>query len=176
MNLPLLSLNSPRLHPLGCQATLRRLIGNLHGFAYRRRHDSRWTMDFISVGCRNVTGYDPHRFMANGSIAFADLVAPLDRPRVNERVRHAVRHRHRVLMDYALHTAHGALVRVEDRFTPIFDTTGKLLAIEGVVDLARSLAGGAAEPVREGLRHRDWGTVDQLPLSGAMLAPEQSGS
>ena len=38
-------MNSPFLHPLGCHAAFTRLIGNLRGFAYRRRHDSRWTME-----------------------------------------------------------------------------------------------------------------------------------
>src|SRR6187402_2706559 len=125
MNLPLAPMNSMFLHPLGCHAALTRLIGNLRGFAYRRRHDARWTMDFISDRCRDITGYDPHRFMINGSIAFADLVAPPDRQRVNETIRLAINHRHRVMVDYRLQTAHGALVSVEDRLTPLFDSAGK---------------------------------------------------
>ena len=138
MNLPFTILNSPSSNPLGCHAMLTRLVGNLRGFAYRRRHDSRWTMDFISDGCRNITGYDPHRFMANASIAFSDLITPPDRRRVNERIRLAVLHRRRVMVNYLLQTAHGALVPVEDRLMPIFNSAGKLLAIEGVVDQVRS--------------------------------------
>src|SRR5688572_31812753 len=37
------------------------IFGNLGGFLYRRRLDSNWTMDFVSDGCRDITGYDPHR-------------------------------------------------------------------------------------------------------------------
>jgi PAS domain-containing protein len=120
-----------------CHATLTRLIGNLSGFLYRRRPDSRWTMEFVSAGCRDVTGYDPHRFIANASIAFGDLIARSDWQRVNERVRLAVLHRQRATVEYLIRTAHGAWVQVEDRFTPVVNAAGKVLAIEGIIDRAR---------------------------------------
>ncbi len=121
----------------GCHATLTRLIGNLRGFVYRRRHDTGWTMDFVSAGVRDITGFEPHRFIANASISFGDLIAPSDRLRVEERVRLAVLHRNRISLDYRIRTAHGALVLVEDRLTPIFNFAGQVLAIEGVIDLVR---------------------------------------
>lgn len=120
-----------------CHPTLARLIGNLSGFLYRRRHDARWTMEFISPGCRDVTGYDPHRFIANASIAFGDLIARSDWGRVNERVRDAVRRRQQATVEYVVRSAHGAWVRVEDRFTPVVNAAGKVLAIEGIIDRAR---------------------------------------
>lgn len=121
-----------------CQATLNQLIGNLGGFLYRRRHDRRWTMDFISAGIRGITAYDPHRFLANGSIAFADLIARSDWARVNEAVRTAILQRRRATVEYLIRTAYGAWVQVEDRFTPVVNAAGKLLAIEGIIDRARS--------------------------------------
>lgn len=75
------------------RATLGRLIGNLSGFFYRRRPDSGWSMDFVSGRCRDITGYDPHRFIGNASIAFGDLIARTDWKRVNEHVEFAIRHR-----------------------------------------------------------------------------------
>lgn len=130
--------NAPFFKDVDGHATLARLIGNLSGFVYRRRHDARWTMEFVSAGCRDVTGYDPHRFIANASIAFADLIARSDWKRVNERVRLAVLDGRRATVEYLIRTAHGAWVQVEDRLTPIFNTAGDVLAIEGVVDRARS--------------------------------------
>ena len=120
-----------------CRATLERLVGNLSGFVYRRLHDARWTMEFISAGCRNITGYDPHRFIANQSIAFADLIAPLDWSRVNEQVNAAAHNGRRATLDYFIRAAHGAWVQVEERLTPVVNAAGKLVAIEGVIDLAR---------------------------------------
>ncbi len=120
-----------------CEATLTRLIGNLRGFVYRRRPDARWTMEFVSAGCLDVTGYEPHRFIANASLAFGDLIAPADRPRVDERVRFAIRQRQRATVEYRIRTAHGAWALVEDRFAPVVNTAGEVLAIEGVMDRVR---------------------------------------
>lgn len=118
-------------------ATLTRLIGNLSGFVYRRRPDARWTMEFVSPGVRDVTGYDPHRFIDNASIAFGDLVAPADRERANERVRLAALHRQRATVEYLIRTAYGAWLQVEDRLTPIVDDAGEIVAIEGLIDRPR---------------------------------------
>lgn len=119
-----------------CRSTVDRLIGNASGFVYRRRHDARWTMDFVSEGFRDVTGYDPHRFLANESLAFADLIAATDRERVDEQVRMAVERRLRIVLQYFVRTAHGAWVLVEDRFAPVVNAAGSALAIEGVIDHA----------------------------------------
>lgn len=134
MNLTFPPATAPFVKCVDCHATLTRLIGNLGGFLYRRQNDLRWTMDFVSGGTRDITGYDPHRFLANGSIAFADLIVRSDW----ERVRLAILQRRRATIEYLIRTAHGALVQVEDRFTPVVNAAGKLFAIEGIIDRARS--------------------------------------
>jgi len=120
-----------------CRATLERLVGNIRGFVYRRRDDAQWTMEFLSAGCREITGYDPHRFMANQSLAFADLIARPDRSRVNEQVSTAAQYGRRLTLNYRIRAAHGAWVEVEDRLTSVVTAAGKVLAIEGVIDHAR---------------------------------------
>jgi hypothetical protein len=137
MNFVCSASHSPFTTSVDCHATLERLIGNVSGFVYRRRHDAHWTMEFVSAGCRDVTGYDPHRFMANGSIAFADLIARSDWKRVNECVELAALHGRRTTIDYLIRVAHGAWVQVEDRLTAVVDSAGKILAVEGVIDRSR---------------------------------------
>lgn len=122
-----------------CQATLSRLIANVSGFVYRRRPDARWTMEYVSSGFRDVTGYDPHRLIGNASIAFGDLISRADWKRVNERVWLAALQRQRATVDYLIRTAHGAWEQVEDRFTPIVNAAGKVLAIEGIIDRSRCI-------------------------------------
>lgn len=122
---------------IDCETTVARLIGNINGFVYRRRHDARWTMDFVSEGCRDVTGYDPHRFIANQSLAFAELIAHSDRIRVSQQVHAAVQHRRRATLEYPIWAAHGAWLLVEDRLTPVVNAAGTVLAIEGVIARAR---------------------------------------
>lgn len=137
MNFAFPPTNAPFIKCVDCHVTLTRLIGNLSGFLYRRRLDPRWTMEFVSAGCRDITGYEPHRFIANASIAFGDLIARADWKRVNERVRLAVLHRQRATIEYLIRTAPGAWVQVEDRFTPVTNAAGAVFALEGIIDRAR---------------------------------------
>lgn len=130
------SLSSRSNFAVDCRATLIRLIGNLSGFVYRRRYDSRWTMEYVSDGCRDITGYDPHRFIANSSLIFGDLIAFIDLERVNERVRLAVQRRQRTSVEYRIRTAYGAWIAVEDRLMPIVDAAGAVLMVEGIIDRA----------------------------------------
>lgn len=146
MHHPLSSPYISSMNCANCHATLTRLIGNLRGFAYRRRHDARWTMEFISEGARDVTGYDPHRFFGNASLAFAELIARADWTRVNERVRLAAQYRRRATLEYLIRTAHGTWLRVEDRLTPIVDSAGRVLAIEGIIDRAHFSHGTSWTP------------------------------
>lgn len=154
---PLLELNR-----FDCAATLARLIDNLNGFVYRRRDDARWTMEFVSAGCRDVTGYDPHRFIGNASIAFGDLIARSDWPRVNERVRLAAQHRRRATVEYLIRPAHGVWVQVEDRLTPIVNGAGKVLAIEGVIDRVRTSDAVPRTPLQ---------ALDEARLAALCTAP-----
>lgn len=137
MNLTSPPTNTPFVKCVDCHATLGRLIGNLGGFLYRRQPDHRWTMDFVSAGSRDITGYDPHRFLAGGSLAFADLISRCDFERVTKHVRDAILQRRRASVEYSIRAAHGAWVKVEDRFIPVVNAAGEVLEIEGIIDRAR---------------------------------------
>ena len=67
------------LEAVDTRRMLHRLIVNLSGFVYRRRADARWTMEFLSAKARDITGYDPHRYLGNQSLVFLDLIHPDDR-------------------------------------------------------------------------------------------------
>lgn len=61
------------------ERTLVTLMGDLPGMAYRRRADSSWSMDFVSEGCKELTGYEPSALMRNEMVAYYDLIHPEDR-------------------------------------------------------------------------------------------------
>ena len=45
--------------------TLSSLVNGLIGIAYRRRIDRSWTMEYVSDGCRALTGFDPDDIVGN---------------------------------------------------------------------------------------------------------------
>ena len=52
------------------------LINNLPGFVYRCTNDPAWTMQYISDGCLQITGYGPEEFIGNTTLAYNDIVRP----------------------------------------------------------------------------------------------------
>lgn len=125
-------------------AALARLMGILPGFVYRSRPDSRRTMEFVSEACRDLTGYDPHRFIGNQSLTYTLLIHPADRPRVDRVVFDAATRGRRFTCCYRLQTAYGGFVEVVDRGVGVLDASGGLGAIEGYVDRAETAVGPAA--------------------------------
>lgn len=117
-------------------AALTRLMTNIPGFVYRSRPDPQRTMEFMSAHCRDVTGYDPHRFVGNQSLTYSLLIHPGDRRRVDETVFGAARSGRRFACHYRLRTAYGVFLDVVDRGIGVRDESGVLCAIEGYVSRA----------------------------------------
>jgi PAS domain S-box-containing protein len=71
------------------QRSLKSLIGNLPGMAYRCHYDRRWTTVFASDGCEMLTGYPSGYFTGTDGFSFNALIHPDDRERVWEEVAEA---------------------------------------------------------------------------------------
>jgi len=65
------------------QISLARLLGNLAGMAYRCCNDPDWTTEFVSDGCRELTGYAADDFRS-GHVIYGDLIHLEDRQRLRE--------------------------------------------------------------------------------------------
>ncbi len=52
------------------------LLSNLPGMAYRCANDQNWTMQFVSSGCFELTGYLPEELINNTCVAFNDIICP----------------------------------------------------------------------------------------------------
>lgn len=138
------------LEAVDTRRMLHRLIVNLSGFVYRRRADARWTMEFLSAKARDITGYDPHRYLGNQSLVFLDLIHPADRRRASDEINSALALRSRFTVSYRIMTAHRTTVAVEDRGIGVYDANGDVTAVEGVVDHARC---ALRAPRRAALHH-----------------------
>jgi PAS domain S-box-containing protein len=109
------------------------LLSNLPGMAYRCANDEAWTMEFVSLGCRDLTGYEPDDLVANRTRAFADLIHPDDRASVWNHVQDALRQNAPYRMTYRLRAANGREKWVWEQGRAILAAGGNLVALEGFI-------------------------------------------
>ncbi len=109
------------------------LLSNLPGVAYRRKDDRRWTIEFMSEACSEVTGYAPAAMVNNAELAYADIIHPDDRERVWTQVQAAVGARRPFQLTYRIVTKKGWEGWVWEQGQGVFDDQGQLLALEGLI-------------------------------------------
>lgn len=116
------------------QRAMRTLISNLPGIAYRCRNDRNWTMEFISDGCLALTGYSATAFIGNAEISFTDITHADDREYVWQVVQKALQNHKPFEVTYRIITKIGQLKWLWEQGEGVFDKTGNLLAIEGLIN------------------------------------------
>ena len=117
---------------------LHTLMDNLPGVAYRCRNDQDWRMEFISRGCRRLTGYPSDALEIDGSIAFATIIHPKDRSMVWETVQNAVRKNRPFQVEYRIRTADGRLKWVWEQGRSVSAEPGDQAILEGlIVDISK---------------------------------------
>jgi len=109
------------------------LIGNLPGMAYRCLNDDNWTMEFISGGSHDLTGYAPVDLIGNRTLSYNELIHPDDRHPAWEQVQQALAKRRPFRLVYRIQTATGQEKWVWEQGRGVFVENGDLLAIEGFI-------------------------------------------
>ena len=118
---------------LSSERRLATLMNNLPGIVYRCRMDTYWTMEFISQGCKDLTGYDAQDILDNKTVSFFDLIHPDDRQFVWDAVSAAVKRGQPYTIEYRLVTADGTEKWVWERGCAVQDEKGAVEALEGVI-------------------------------------------
>ncbi|MDD4341879.1 MAG: PAS domain S-box protein [Kiritimatiellae bacterium] len=109
------------------------LLTNLPGMAYRCANDPAWTMEFVSDGCRELTGYAPEDLINNRTLTFNDLIAPPYHHRLWEQWQDQLA-RHLPFEDeYEITTRSGKTKWVWEKGTGVYDEAGRVLALEGFI-------------------------------------------
>ena len=80
-------IRSRQLHDTASQ--LATLFQNLPGMAYRRANREDWSMEFVSEGCHELSGYSRNDFEEQ-RVSWAKLIHPDDRDRIWRKVQKAV--------------------------------------------------------------------------------------
>lgn len=115
------------------ERVLATLMNNLPGMAYRCRNDPDWTMEFVSQGCRALTGYEPADLLGNRVVAYADLIHPEDREGVYRDVRAALQAGQPFQLRYRLVRADGSVRWVWEQGCEIPPRNTAWSTLEGLI-------------------------------------------
>jgi len=126
------------------------LIMNMPGMVYRSTFHSDWTLEFVSPGCRDITGYGPESLLYNRATSWHALVHDEDRKILKQEMAQALAQERPYELSYRIRTLEGDEKWVWERGVGVdggegvpviegivLDVTDRKLAEEG---LARSLA------------------------------------
>ena len=109
------------------------LLENLPGMVYRCRLDEHWTMEYVSEGCEDLTGYSVDSLISNRDISYNEIIDEKYRKDLFELWRRAVENRSMVKVEYEIVTSAGQKKWVYEQGQPVFDKQGNLVVIEGII-------------------------------------------
>ncbi|MGA2015416.1 MAG: PAS domain S-box protein [Opitutaceae bacterium] len=109
------------------------LFSNLPGMAFRCRNDGFWTMEFVSDGCRELTGYEPADIIGNRQTSYEEIIDPEDRKAVRETDTRIQERGEAFEITYRIRTRKGAVKWVQERGRPVPGPDGKVGHFEGFI-------------------------------------------
>jgi len=109
------------------------LMANLPGMAYRCLDDGAWTMEFVSEGCADLTGYASEDVIGNQKIAYNEIVHPDDRRDVHVKIKQALAAHHSFEIEYRILTAQGQEKWVWERGRQVNGIDGPFRILEGFI-------------------------------------------
>ncbi|MCJ7544341.1 MAG: PAS domain S-box protein [Phycisphaerae bacterium] len=116
------------------QRAMATLLSNIPGMVYRCRNDRDWTLEFVSEGCLELTGYRPDEMVGNRVVSYGrEITHAEDQEDVWNRVQQALAERRPFQLNYRIVTRDGRTKWVWEHGRGVFAPNGELLALEGLV-------------------------------------------
>lgn len=109
------------------------LLDSLPAMVYRCRNNRHWTMEYVSEGCVDLTGYRPDQLINSQVVTFNSLIHPEDRDRVWAEVQQSLQVSRPACLDYRLISAQGTIRSVHERAIGIYSDNGDVLGVEGII-------------------------------------------
>jgi two-component system, NarL family, sensor histidine kinase UhpB len=119
----------------GLKENLRKIdsmLNNFNGAVFRCRFDRNLTMEYISMGIHELTGYPPTDFLSNRVRSFYSLIHTDDRTRVVKSIKEALRARLFFNLEFRIVSANGEIKWIWGRGTGVFEEDS-IVALEGFV-------------------------------------------
>ncbi len=109
------------------------LLSNLPGLAYRCNYDHDWTMQYVSEGCFDLTGYPSESLLHSKDFSFNDIISPEYRGALWNEWARIIAQRKPFKYEYEIITATGEKKWVLEMGQGIYNDDGGVEALEGIV-------------------------------------------
>ncbi|MGE5412503.1 MAG: PocR ligand-binding domain-containing protein, partial [Clostridiales bacterium] len=117
------------------------LIDNLPGVVYRCKNDKDWTMEFISEGSYELTGYKADDFIENKIIPFNNIIAEEYRELLWAKWQKALQEHRKFSDSYIIIKADGERRHVFEWGCGVYDSQDNVVALEGfITDITEKVA------------------------------------
>jgi PAS domain S-box-containing protein len=111
----------------------RSLISNITGVIYRCAFDDDRTMFYISNAIEDLTGYKAEDFIHNQKMSFVSIIHPDDRERVIDTISIGIESFQQYSIEFRILTQIKTIKWVSETGRPVFDQTGKVVCLDGVI-------------------------------------------
>ena len=108
-------------------------LSHLPGLAYRCNKDRNWTMQYVSQGCFNLTGYPAESLLYNRELSYNDLISPEYREALWNEWERILAKREPFKYEYEIITATGERKWVLELGQGIYNGQGEVEALEGII-------------------------------------------
>lgn len=140
------------------QVGYQRLIDSLPGIVFQSANDAEWSMQYLSQGCQELTGYSAQELLrGDGGITYSQITHPEDLPRVMATLRHHMKAKQPYDVEYRIQTRSGVQKWVWEKGIVMIDGAGQVVGLEGfitdITPLKQSEA--ALRAVEQALRRRE---------------------
>ena len=109
------------------------LLSNLPGMAYRCANNLNWTMQFVSEGCYQLTGYRKDELINDKVISYSNLIHKDDQLLVYETVQNAVNNQESYTIVYRINSWQGLEKWVWEKGRAIYNDKGDVICLEGFI-------------------------------------------
>ncbi len=109
------------------------LMANMPGMSYQCRNDRNWTMNFVSEGCLELTGYEASELIHNAALSFNDVILPEYRERLWDKWQKVLANRERLTEEYCIRAKDGTIKWVWEQGHGVYDEDGRVIALEGFI-------------------------------------------
>ena len=118
---------------LASQRSCTSLLDSMPGLIYRGRNNRDWTMEFVSAGCLQLTGYPAERLVDNHEFTYNSLILAQDADYVWREVQSALSRREPFELNYRIRCADHSIKHVWEKGVGIYADTREVLGIEGAI-------------------------------------------